>query len=334
MEGGLPAIWVPGVPALGSGPKFRVPYNPRTMPAVRVYKDPYDLVPPPRNGGCERFNQTLLNLLGTLDQRRQDDWVSALPNLLQAYNNSVHSATGYAPTYLMFGRHIRLPTDLLLGTSGGEREGNVTEWVGRHHHRLHFAYEQVNKKIQAAGEKNKRLYDRTARDAPLLPGERVLVRDNRRLGGGKLSDRWEARPYIVQRQQRPGQPVYTIRPEGKPGPDRVVHRNMIRPCPNYPPPATEVAAKEPVAAAPWYEGWVIFPRGPVEEPVQAAPREPENLPVVVGPANDVAQEAPGEPDNLPAEEAPEPLPQRPQRENRGRPPIRYGEWVTGSGSRD
>lgn len=289
---------------------------------------------PQGNGGCEWFNQTLLNLLGTLDQRRQDDWVSALPNLLQAYNNSIHSTTGYAPTYLMFGRHIRLPTDLLLGTAGGEGEGSVTEWVGRHHHRLRFAYEQVNKRIQAAGEKNKRLYDRTARDAPLLPGERVLVRDNRRLGGGKLSDRWEARPYVVQRQQRPGQPVYTIRPEGKPGPDRVVHRNMIRPCPNYPPPPTEVAPKEPVPVAPWIGGWAIVPGGPVDEPVQAAPGEPENLPAGVYRANELVQEAPRKPEDLPAGVDPGSPPRRPQRENRGRPPARYGEWVTASGSRD
>lgn len=258
---------------------------------------------PQGNGGCERFNQTLLGLLGTLDQGRQDDWVSALPNLLQAYNNSVHSTTGYAPTYLMFGRHVRMPIDLMLGAAANEEEVSLTEWVGRHHQRLHFAYEQVTKQIQTAGVRNKRLYDRTARDAPLLPGERVLVRDNRRQGKGKLSDRWETIPYVVQSQQRPGQPVYTIRPEGKPGPDRVVHRNMIRPCPNYPSPVEE-APKEPAPVAPWIGGWAVVPRGPVNAPAWAAPRGPENMPARVDPASP---------------------PRRSQRENRGRPPIRYGE---------
>lgn len=114
---------------------------------------------PQGNGGCERFNQTLLGLLGTLDQRQQSDWVSALPNLLQAYNNSIHSTMGYAPTYLMFGRHVRMPIDLVLGVAAGREEGNVTEWVGRHHQRLHYAYEQVSRKIQTTGERNKRLYD-------------------------------------------------------------------------------------------------------------------------------------------------------------------------------
>lgn len=71
---------------------------------------------PQGNGGCEWFNQTLLGLLGTLDMDRQSNWVDSLPTFVQAYNNSVHSTTGYAPTYLMFGRHVRLPTDLLFGT--------------------------------------------------------------------------------------------------------------------------------------------------------------------------------------------------------------------------
>ena len=267
---------------------------------------------PQGNGGCERFNQTLLGLLGTLDQQRQDDWVSALPNLLQAYNNSIHSTTGYAPTYLMFGRHIRMPTDLVLGVTADQEEASVTEWVGRHHQRLHFAYEQVSKRIQTAGEKSKRLYDRTAREAPLLPGERVLVRDNRRQGKGKLSDRWEATPYVVCRQQRPGQPVYTIRPEGKSGPDRVVHRNMIRPCPNYPE-AVEEVPTEPVPAAPWIEGWAVVPGRPVVAPPPIAPREPEAAPEQAEPDSPV---------------------RRSQRENRGRPPARYGEWTARGRSRD
>lgn len=260
---------------------------------------------PQGNGGCERFNQTLLGLLGTLDRDHQDDWVSALPNLIQAYNNSVHSTTGYAPTYLMFGRHVRMPTDLMLGTAMAEEEVSLTEWVGRHHQRLHFAYEQVTKRIRVAGEKNKRLYDRTAREAPLLPGERVLVRDHRRRGKGKLSDRWETTPYVIQGQQRPGQPVYTIRPEGKAGPDRVVHRNMIRPCPNYPSPVEE-APKEPAPVAPWIGGWAVVPRGPANVPARVVPRGHVDVPARVDPTSP---------------------PRRSQRDNRGRPPTRYGEWA-------
>ncbi|MGL5209396.1 reverse transcriptase domain-containing protein [Cetobacterium sp.] len=263
----------------------------------KTHTTPYH---PQGNGGCERFNQTLLSLLGTLEEEQQGHWADRLPALVQAYNNSVHSTTGYAPTYLMFGRHVRLPIDLLLGTAAAEEGSSLTEWVTRHHQRLQSAYEQVSGRINQAAVKNKRLYDRTAREAPLLPGERVLVRDNRRRGKGKLSDRWESQPYVVQRQPHPDQPVYALRPEGRAGPERVLHRNLVRPCPNYP---TPVADKPPVEATwmPQLVGWAVVPRGLGIEP---RPEEPPS------PAR------------------------RSQRENRGRPPARYGDWVSGSRSRD
>lgn len=246
---------------------------------------------PQGNGGCERFNQTLLGLLGTLESEQQCRWTESLPTLLQAYNNSVHSVTGYAPSYLMFGRHLRLPVDLLLGTEATEVEYSTTDWVNRHHQQLLNAYQRVSGHLSAAAAKNKRLYDRTAREAPLLPGERVLVRDNRRPGKGKLSDRWESTPYVVEHRQGPDAPVYSVRPEGKPGPIRVLHRNLLRPCPNYPQPVAEAQSVPSAPNVPMV-GWAIVPRNPEVE-ARVTPLTP---------------------------------PRRSQRDNRGQPPERYGEW--------
>ncbi|XP_039505665.1 uncharacterized protein LOC120461506 [Pimephales promelas] len=105
---------------------------------------------PQGNGGCERFNQTLLGLLGTLESEQQGQWAESLPSLLQAYNNSVHSVTGYAPSYLMFGRHLRLPVDLLMGTEAVERGYSTTDWVNRHHHQLLNAYRRVSDHLSTA----------------------------------------------------------------------------------------------------------------------------------------------------------------------------------------
>lgn len=42
---------------------------------------------PQGNGGCGRFNQTLLNLLGTLETEKQNRWPEYLPGLVHAYSN-------------------------------------------------------------------------------------------------------------------------------------------------------------------------------------------------------------------------------------------------------
>lgn len=49
---------------------------------------------PMGNGACERFNQTLLNLLGTLETEKHNRGVDYLPGLVHAYNNTVHGTTG------------------------------------------------------------------------------------------------------------------------------------------------------------------------------------------------------------------------------------------------
>ena len=66
------------------------------------------------NGQCERFNSTLMNMLGTLEDDRKADWKKHVPALVHAYNCTKHDSTGHATFYLMFGRHAWLPIDLVM----------------------------------------------------------------------------------------------------------------------------------------------------------------------------------------------------------------------------
>ena len=185
----------------------------------------------------------------------------------------------------MFGRHIR-PLDLMLGTTQPRGAQTVTnpnpEWVSQHHERLQYAYQKVSENLWAAADKNKRLYDRTTRDAPLLPGERVLVQDSRRQGKGKLSNRWDPQPYVIIHRHGPDLPVYTLRPEGKSGPERVLHRNLLRPCPHYPAGRTEREQPQAMPCGP-QTGWAWVPvlppggdnQGPAPRGSQRVTRPPE-----------------------------------------------------------
>ena len=62
----------------------------------------------------EGFNQTLLNMPGTLDDHQKQDWKSYVAPLVHGYNAIRHDSTGFSPYLSMFGRHRRLAIDAYL----------------------------------------------------------------------------------------------------------------------------------------------------------------------------------------------------------------------------
>ncbi len=67
------------------------------------------------NGMCERFNRTLIGMLGTLQSNEKSDWTAHISPLVHAYNSTRHDTTAQSPFFLMFGREPRLPVDLAFG---------------------------------------------------------------------------------------------------------------------------------------------------------------------------------------------------------------------------
>ena len=62
------------------------------------------------NGGVERVNHTMAQMLAMAANERQDDWDVHLPHVELYYNNSVSAATGLAPNEVhIMNRLPRLP---------------------------------------------------------------------------------------------------------------------------------------------------------------------------------------------------------------------------------
>ena len=68
------------------------------------------------NGQVERMNQTLICLIGKLDEDKKACWSKHLPELLIAYNSTHSAVMGYSPHFLLFGRRPRIPVDYLFPT--------------------------------------------------------------------------------------------------------------------------------------------------------------------------------------------------------------------------
>ncbi|XP_048836044.1 uncharacterized protein LOC125711303 [Brienomyrus brachyistius] len=194
----------------------------------KVRTTPYH---PQGNGACERWNQTLLRLLNTLSVQEQGRWAVHLPELVQAYNCTPHSSTGLSPFWVLFGRQPRLPIDQRWGTcdlAGGEAG---SEWVRGHRRRMWAACKEVERGTERRRQGDRRYHNVGKRRWLLAPGDRVLVRNFRRRAGGKVSPYWQTNPWVVVRQRDLESPVFQLRPDGREGPLRTLHRRHLRPCP-------------------------------------------------------------------------------------------------------
>ena len=67
------------------------------------------------NGQVECMNQTIIHMIGKLEDRKAC-WSEHLPELLLAYNATRSTVTGYSPYYLLFSRRPRIPVDYLFPT--------------------------------------------------------------------------------------------------------------------------------------------------------------------------------------------------------------------------
>ena len=74
-----------------------------------------NLYHPQTNSQCERFNSTLINMLGTLPPEKKSEWKNHIGMLVHTYNYTQNSATGIIPDYLMYRKQPHLPIDVALG---------------------------------------------------------------------------------------------------------------------------------------------------------------------------------------------------------------------------
>ncbi|XP_069840942.1 uncharacterized protein [Dendropsophus ebraccatus] len=264
---------------------------------------------PQGNGACERLNRTLLQLLRTLEEQKKERWPDYIAELVWVYNNTLHSATGYSPFLLMFGRNGRCPLTMMMPDSG-EGEGWTPEtWMGDHRKKVQEMYDLVAQRLGPRTlPANKKL-----KELPLQVGDRVMVRNRTARRAGKLQWRWEVTPYEVIRQPNPTIPVYEVRPEGATGPMRIVHRNMLRPCTflrRVPEPQPE-SINMPTVPSGEEEWWVP----PHPDPTPLERRE------------DMQQEENNAPSVEPSVEL-----RHSGRANFGRMPARYEDYVLVQGS--
>ena len=186
-------------------------------------------------------------MLRTLPESYKSRWHEHLNKVTHAYNCTRNDSTGFSPFYLLFGRHPRLPIDMIFNIDQPSSACSYNEYVQQWKQAMEEAYSIANRRSIAAGEKNKARYDLHAKSIDLHPNDWVLVRNLSERGGpGKLRSYWEKEIHRVIPRKDNFSPVYEIQRENGSGPIRVLHRNLLLTC-NKLPMDTDAAPQQPIS---------------------------------------------------------------------------------------
>ncbi|KAL8614109.1 hypothetical protein ACOMHN_026326 [Nucella lapillus] len=224
------------------------------------------------------------NLLKTLTAEQKQRWTEYIAELVQMYNSTPHSSTGFSPFYLMFGREPRLPLDLFLGeqSEGGERM--PAEWLKEHLKRLRAAHDKAGEQIRAEAAKRKERHDQGRQVSDLRPNDLVVTKQHYR-SRCKIQDFSGERVYVVTQIPGPEGRPYTIRPrdglDGKKKVTRTEIRRFFPPLKLRPLGTREETAEPGLAESDkmeYLEWHIVGPRGPTR-------REP-NIVVTRGPQSE------------------------------------------------
>ena len=162
------------------------------------------------NGQVEQMNQTLICMIGKLDEEKKACWSEYLPELLLSYNSMRSAVTGYSPHFLLFGRRPRIPVDYQFPTTRDPpHKTKFEESVADLQKRLKEAFEMARCLTSEEAVKQQRYYDRKAGAVALQPGDVVMVRTDRFVGKCKVKDRWEEGGFVVVKQLDDW-PVYKV----------------------------------------------------------------------------------------------------------------------------
>ena len=151
------------------------------------------------NGQVERMNQTIIHMIGKLEQDKKARWSEHLPEMRSAYNGTHSAVTGYSPYFLLFGRKSRMPVDYLFPTvRDPPHQTKMEVSTAAMQKRLKEASEVARHLTSQEVAKQRHYYDQKAGAVALQPGDVVMVHTDGFVGKRKVKDQWEDGGFVVE----------------------------------------------------------------------------------------------------------------------------------------
>ena len=130
---------------------------------------------PQTDGLVERFNRTLTDMLAKTVETSGRDWDTRLPYVLFAYRSSLYESTKESPFFLLYERDPRLPTEKTLSPPKDRQILDLDDYKSELCVGLAKAWKLTQANVLKAQQKQKRQFDRRAKEPSFRKGDRVFV---------------------------------------------------------------------------------------------------------------------------------------------------------------
>ena len=155
---------------------------------------------PSANGQVERMNRTILQILRCFIKDQQTDWDLHLGTVGMAIRSTVNRQTGFTPNFLMLGREVMQPIDLMLRQELPDVDDRTPgSYAMRHKEAMGLAHRIARENLQQSQRRQKRDYDVRLEQRKYSVGDAVF-RYNRSIVLGqskKLQPIWTG-PWVVE----------------------------------------------------------------------------------------------------------------------------------------
>lgn len=153
------------------------------------------------------------------------DWDKLLPYLLFTYREVPQASTGFAPFELLYGHKVHGPLDILNENwqSSKRSEESVVSHVLSMHAKLEQMQDLASTNLREAQDRQKRWYDRNARDREIQKDDLVLLLLPTTTN--KLMAKWQGPYRIIKRM---GKVNYLVEMPDRRKKKNVYHVNLLK----------------------------------------------------------------------------------------------------------
>ena len=180
---------------------------------------------PQSDGQSERNIKTLSRMIA-MTSKDQHNWDEHLPFLTMAYRATPQDSSGLTPNFLMYGRELSMPIDVMIGPPQDQPLSEL-DYVKKMQNKLTFAYKMARLNLQKSAERQAKYYNKNIHGSSYNVGEMCWYANKLRKKGvsPKLQPKWRGPCLVVKKFN---DALVHVQLSAKKS--TTVHTDLLKPC--------------------------------------------------------------------------------------------------------